>query len=90
VALLEKSSTEAASKGGCASCHHHNITDIASMAARDKGIPLDEKAAANRRQLTRARFFDPASFFDTNQSGAGDSNVAAGWWHQDQLSGCGF
>jgi hypothetical protein len=36
--LLEKSSTEAASKGGCASCHHHNITDIAGMAARDKGI----------------------------------------------------
>ena len=59
LALLEKSSTEAASKGGCASCHHHNITDIASMAARDKGISLDEKAAANRRQLTRARFFDP-------------------------------
>jgi hypothetical protein len=64
LALLEKSSTEAASKGGCASCHHHNITDIAGMAARDKGIALDEKAAANRRQLTRARFFDPANFFE--------------------------
>ena len=69
LALLEKSSTEAASKGGCASCHHHNITDIASMAARDKGIPLDEKAAANRRQLTRARFFDPASFFERLEGG---------------------
>jgi ankyrin repeat protein len=69
LALLEKSSTEAASKGGCASCHHHNITDIASMAARDKGISLDEKAAANRRQLTRARFFDPANFFERLEGG---------------------
>ena len=51
LALLEKSSTEAAVQGGCASCHHHNITDIAGMVARDKGIPLDEKAAADRRQL---------------------------------------
>ncbi len=69
LALLEKSSTEAASKGGCASCHHHNIADIASMTARDKGIPLDEKAAANRRQLTRARFFDPANFFERLEGG---------------------
>ena len=69
LALLEKSSTEAASKGGCASCHHHNITDIASMVARDKGISLDEKAAANRRQLTRARFFDPANFFERLEGG---------------------
>ena len=69
LALLETSSTEAAAKGGCASCHHHNITDIASMVARGKGISLDEKAAANRRQLTRARFFDPANFFERLEGG---------------------
>ncbi len=34
--LLEKSSTEAAAKGGCASCHHHNITDIAASVANEQ------------------------------------------------------
>jgi len=69
LALLEKSSTEAAAKGGCASCHHHNITDIAGALARDKGIALDEKAATDRRQLTRARFFDPANYFERLDAG---------------------
>jgi ankyrin repeat protein len=67
--LLERSSTEAAAKGGCASCHHHNITDITAMVAREKGIPLDEKAAADRRQLTRARFFAPVNFFERLEAG---------------------
>jgi ankyrin repeat protein len=69
LALLERSSTEAAAKGGCASCHHHNITDIAGMVARDKGIALDEKAAADRRQLTRTRLFAPANFFERLEGG---------------------
>ncbi len=67
--LLEKSSTEASAKGGCASCHHHNITDIAATIAHDKGIAIDEKAAADRRQLTRARFFAPMTFFERLESG---------------------
>jgi non-ribosomal peptide synthetase component F len=41
LALLEKSSIEAAAQGGCASCHHHNITDIAAAIAREKGIAID-------------------------------------------------
>jgi ankyrin repeat protein len=69
LALLEKSSTEAAAQGGCASCHHHNVTDIAGMIARDKGIALDQKAAADRRQLTRARMFAPANFFERLEAG---------------------
>jgi len=69
LALLEKSSTEASAKGGCASCHHHNVTDIAGMLARDKGIALDEKAAADRRQLTRTRLFAPANFFERLEAG---------------------
>jgi ankyrin repeat protein len=69
LALLEKSSIEAAAKGGCASCHHHNITDIAGALARDKGIALDEKAAADRRQLTRTRFFAPANYFERLDAG---------------------
>jgi ankyrin repeat protein len=67
--LLEKSSTEAAAKGGCASCHHHNITDIAATFARAKGIDVDPKAAADRQQLTRARFFAPMTFFERLESG---------------------
>jgi ankyrin repeat protein len=63
LALLEKSSIEAAAKGGCASCHHHNITDIAAAIAREKGIATDQKAAADRHALTRTRFFAPANAF---------------------------
>lgn len=69
LALLEKSSTEAAANGGCASCHHHNITDIAAVVARDKGIAVDEKAAADRRQLTRIRFFSPANYVERLEAG---------------------
>jgi ankyrin repeat protein len=69
LALLERSSTEAAAKGGCASCHHHNITDIAAAVAREKGIGTDEKAAADRRTLTRTRFFSPANFFERMEQG---------------------
>jgi ankyrin repeat protein len=69
LALLEKSSTEAAAKGGCASCHHHNVTDIASSVAREKGIATDGKAAADRRTLTRARFFSPANYFERMEAG---------------------
>jgi ankyrin repeat protein len=69
LALLEKSTMEASSKGGCASCHHHNITDIAAMVARDKGLAMDEKAAADRRTLTRTRFFAPANFFERMEAG---------------------
>jgi ankyrin repeat protein len=69
LALLEKSSTEAAAKGGCASCHHHNITDIAGMIARDKSIAVDEKAAADRRTLTRTRLFLTANFFERLEAG---------------------
>ena len=69
LALLERSSVEAASKGGCASCHHHNITDIAAMVARDKGIATDQKAAADRRTLTRTRLFSPANFFERMEAG---------------------
>jgi hypothetical protein len=69
LALLEKSSVEAGAQGGCASCHHHNIFDIAAMAAREKGIAFDEKVAADRRQLTRTRIFAPANFFERFESG---------------------
>jgi len=69
LALLEKSSVEAGAQGGCASCHHHNIVDIATTVAHEKGIAFNEKVAADRRQLTRTRIFAPANFFERLDSG---------------------
>ncbi|HET9467344.1 MAG TPA: ankyrin repeat domain-containing protein [Vicinamibacterales bacterium] len=78
LALLEKSSTEAATKGGCASCHHQNITDIAASVAREKGIATDEKAAANRRAFTRTRFFMPANYVErVDMGGTPDVEIYA-------------
>ena len=78
VVLLEKSSTEAAALGGCASCHHHNITDFATSVARLKGIPVDEKAAANRQTLTRTRFFAPLNHLERmDQGGSPDVELYA-------------
>jgi ankyrin repeat protein len=62
--LLEKSSTIASAEGGCASCHHHNITDIAGAIAKEKGIRLDEKSAMERQQLTKAPYFLPQNLLE--------------------------
>jgi ankyrin repeat protein len=59
VTLLEKTTIGAAANGGCASCHSHNITDLVANLARSKGLQVDEKAATDRRQLTKAPFFAP-------------------------------
>jgi len=64
VTLLEKTSTGAAANGGCASCHSHNITDLVANLARSKGLIVDQKAAGDRRQLTRAPFFSPLNMLE--------------------------
>jgi ankyrin repeat protein len=61
LALLSRMSVVAATNGGCASCHSHNIVDIAEGAARAKGLAIDEKIVAQRQTLTKAPFFAPAS-----------------------------
>ena len=93
VALLEKSSTEAAALGGCASCHHHNVTDFATSIARLKGIPIDEKAAANRQTLTKTRFFSPLNHLERmDQGGSPDvelfalAALAAGGYEADRTT----
>jgi ankyrin repeat protein len=48
VALLERSSGSFFTQGGCGSCHAQNITDIAVGAARKRGIPVSDVAAAQR------------------------------------------
>jgi ankyrin repeat protein len=48
VALLERSSGSFFSNGGCGACHAQNVTDIAVGAARKRGIPVSDVAAAQR------------------------------------------
>jgi ankyrin repeat protein len=74
VTLLEQTSIGAAANGGCASCHHHNVTDFATSIARQKGIRIDEKAAGDRQQLTKAPFFSPLNLLE-RMDAAGSPDV---------------
>jgi len=56
LALLEKTSAQFFVNGGCASCHHQNITDVVASVAGSHGIRVDDKAAADRQKLNRAFF----------------------------------
>jgi hypothetical protein len=42
-ALLQRTSHQFASEGGCAGCHHQYFTGAAVIAARAKGVSVDEK-----------------------------------------------
>jgi hypothetical protein len=64
VALLERTAVTSAANGGCASCHAHNMTDLVANLARSKGLPVDEKAASDRRTLTRGQFFSPLNMLE--------------------------
>ena len=68
IRLLERSTVGATAGGGCASCHHHNVTDFVVAVARDKGIQIDEKAAADRQQLTKAPYFLPLNLLERMDS----------------------
>ncbi len=54
--LLEKTGGTFFQNGGCAACHHQNITDIAASIARSRGIRVDESAAVGRQKLNSAFF----------------------------------
>jgi ankyrin repeat protein len=64
VVLLERTAVGAAANGGCASCHTHNMTDLVTNLARSKGLRVDEKAADDRRTLTRGQFFSPLNMLE--------------------------
>ena len=64
LALLKKASVISAANGGCASCHSHNIVDLAESAARAKGFAADEKIVAQRQALTRAPGFLNANLLE--------------------------
>jgi ankyrin repeat protein len=44
-ALLQRTSHQFASAGGCAGCHHQYFTGAAVIAARAKGVSVDEKTS---------------------------------------------
>jgi squalene cyclase len=48
VALLQKSSRETTTNGGCVNCHHQILTGLALAAVHEKSIPMDEPAAAEQ------------------------------------------
>jgi len=48
IVLMEKAANGFFAKAGCVSCHSTNITDFAAMAARPRGIQIDEKGAQDR------------------------------------------
>jgi ankyrin repeat protein len=48
VALLQQSSKETTTNGGCVNCHHQVLTGLAIAAAHEKFIPIDEPAAADQ------------------------------------------
>ena len=64
--LLRNASVVFAANGGCASCHSHNILDLAEGAARAKGIavPVDEKVLAQRHVLAKGPMNLPANLLD--------------------------
>jgi ankyrin repeat protein len=64
VRLMETMAVGAAANGGCASCHSHNMTDLVTRLARAKGLQVDEKAATDRRALTRGQFFSPLNMLE--------------------------
>ena len=64
LALLKNTSLVSAANGGCASCHAHNVVDVAENMARKKGLPIDEKLIAQRQTLTKAPYFSPANLFE--------------------------
>jgi Arc/MetJ family transcription regulator len=56
VALLQNSAATSFKGGGCISCHSGNIVTAAVASARQKGIHVDEAAAAETVRATRLQF----------------------------------
>jgi hypothetical protein len=51
--LLQRTGLQFYERSGCLSCHHNSLTAMTVAAARRKGFPIDEKAAAEERRFAR-------------------------------------
>jgi ankyrin repeat protein len=56
IALLQRTTGTFFKESGCVSCHAHNITTVATAAARRKDVRFDEPAAAEMVRATRMQF----------------------------------
>lgn len=72
VALMQKTTARFFREGGCVSCHAQDITGLVAAAARSKGLPVDEKAAADVLQQTRLEFASRADLFLEREDGPTD------------------
>ena len=77
VALLQKSSAETTTSGGCINCHHQILTGMAIAAAREESIPIDEAAAADQwKALSSSLRARETGFIQRLDSGGGfDSSL---------------
>ncbi len=56
VPLLQRSAAEFFRQGGCAACHHQNMSAVAVGAARASGIPVDEATAQESQKTVKAQW----------------------------------
>lgn len=75
VHALQTSEAEFFRQSACVSCHHQNMTQIATAAARQAGLPIDEKAAAQSVEATVALWsgFAPALLERMDPPGSPDT-----------------
>jgi ankyrin repeat protein len=57
VELLQRSSAEFFRQTGCVSCHHQDLAALAVSAAREKGVAVDEAAAAEQLKNMKYRWY---------------------------------
>jgi ankyrin repeat protein len=75
LALLEKVSGDFEDRGGCASCHAQNVTDVAAAAARAHGFAVNQNLAAARLKVTRGRYASNALVLLERADVGGDPDV---------------
>jgi ankyrin repeat protein len=63
VDIMQRSYTTFFREGGCVGCHAGNITSVMLASARTKGIPVEEKGAAELAKATRLLFAARANGF---------------------------
>ena len=56
LALLQSTNPSFFTEGGCAGCHHQQLTAVALRAARDRSVKFDEKAAAEQVKVITSEY----------------------------------
>jgi len=72
VSLVQRTTAGFFHEGGCVSCHAQHMAGLVAAVARSKGLPIDEKAAADVLQETRLQFASRADLFLEREDGPAD------------------